>query len=308
MALDAINQLTSLLLLLTSAISLRVRQTVLFLAVVATLWSSAIIFSHSEGFIQTPALRQQLYGLVVFIAAGCFVLSAIVRLRAAVKTAVEIERERSFLARFVPPGTSLNLIDGGQRTSVEPRHACLMAIDIRGFSRLSREYAGNDVLRWLLQVRALVNETITVEGGVVDKYVGDGILAQFFEGAPADQASTAMRATVSIQERLENLNTQRCAAGLPPIRLIIALHAGDVLAGVLDDGSRAELTVLGQPMNVLSRIEREGKRRNADIVMSRVFASLLHGLDLDSRSWTIEERDRTTDTPKLIAIRMHAFA
>ena len=84
---------------------------------------------------------------------------------------------------------------------------------------------------------------------------------------------------------------------LPPLRVIVALHTGEVLAGVFDDGLRAEFTVLGPAMNALSRIERRAKEDDLDLVASKRFVRLLeqsaypdltlreHPVQVDRRAW-----------------------
>lgn len=270
-ATDAVSQIPGFLLLLASALTLSVKRTAAFAVLVSLSWAGVIAIGYGLGQTGASTVGHQVFGLASFLAATAFVLNGVVRLRRAVAAAIESERQRAFLSRFVPPGTS----DAEDWSGLRVRHACLLAVDIRGFSELTRTHPSPDVVKWLLEVRAAVNACVSAQGGVVDKYVGDGVLAQFFEGDPRRQARGALASAMEIQSRLSDLNQSRLTHGLPAIRLVTALHAGTVLAGVLDDGMRAELTVLGPAMNALSRVERRAKDDDIDVLASKRFARLL---------------------------------
>lgn len=302
---DTVSQLPAFLLLLQTSLSLRLDRTAAFSVVVVLVWAGGIALSAAVSESGRGTTGHQLFGLLAFIAASAFVLDGVARVKRALAAALTAERERSFLSRFVSPGTDLGLVGSDGRATIRRRHACLLSVDIRGFSELSRRHPSSDVLRWLLVVRSTVNEAVTAHHGVVDKYVGDGVLAQFFEGAPERQARAALAAALAVKKRLEEINTWRAQAGLPALRLVIALHAGEVLAGVLDDGMRAELTVLGPAMNALSRIERRAKNDNLDVLASKRFSRLL-GPNLPSglvRS-RLARRDADHDAPDVVSLTL----
>ncbi|MGA0594307.1 adenylate/guanylate cyclase domain-containing protein [Enterovirga sp. CN4-39] len=288
------------LLLLASGLALEPIRTAAFAALVVFPWAGAVAVAWTIGMAPSAALSAHLFSLASFVAASGFVLQGTARLRTAVRTSIRSERERAFLSRFVPPGT-------GPATGVRRRHACLLAIDIRGFSELSRRHAPDEVLSWLLQVRALVNAAIGEAGGSVDKYVGDAVLAQFFDGEPTRQATAALSAVLIIRARIEALNGGRAVRGLPEIRLVAVLHAGTLLAGILDDGFRAEMTVLGPAMNALGRIERRAKEEDLDLVASRRFVALL-GSELPNSLLVrpLPSRDGDRETPELVALATSA--
>ena len=150
-----------------------------------------------------------------------------------------------------------------------------MILDIRGFSRLSREHPPEAMVTALLAVRAVAQAAVSEQGGVVDKYIGDAVLAQFVFGQPGAQA--ALACTLSIRRRMAALNADRAREGLFTLRLVVALHAGDLLVGVFDDGVRAEYTVLGPAMNALARIETQAKAAEIEVAASGDFLDLLDG-------------------------------
>jgi class 3 adenylate cyclase len=204
------------------------------------------------------------------------VIDGMTRLRSAVARALRMEHERTQLARFVPDAVALDLAaeDGDSSLGIHRRHACLMVLDIRGFSRLSREHPSETMVAALLAVRAAAQAAVAEQGGLVDKYVGDAVLVQFVVGRPDVQARAALACALSIRRRLAALNARRAADGLFTLRVVVALHAGDLLVGVFDDGVRAEYTVLGPAMNALSRIEARAKAAEIEVAASGDFLAL----------------------------------
>lgn len=267
------SRLPAFLLLLESGLTLRPRQTAVFAALVAGVWSGALGLGLLYPGLGLPPAGPQAFGLLSFLVASAFVIEGAFRLRRGVATMLRLEHERATLARFVPAGIDLVRRDGA--TALQPRHACLLALDIRGFSALTRAWGEARVVEWLLSVRALAHAAVTERGGLVDKYVGDGVLAQFVAGAPAEQAAAALACVWEIEFRMQRMNEARRREGLPALALTASLHAGEVLVGVLDDGLRAEFTVLGPAMNALARVEARAKRENLAVAVSKRVMRLL---------------------------------
>jgi adenylate cyclase len=279
---DAVSRLPAFLLLLQTGLSMRVAQTVVFCGLVAACWSAAFLVGLVE-----PDLfpgpdtfpTAQVTGLATFVAAGLLVIDGVARLRNAVARALRMEHERTQLARFVPDTVALDLAaeDGDSALGVHRRHACLMILDIRGFSRLSREHPPEAMVAALLAVRAAAQAAVAEAGGLVDKYIGDAVLVQFVVGRPDAQAQAALACALAIRRRIAALNVSRAREGLFTVRVVVALHAGDLLVGVFDDGVRAEYTVLGPAMNALARIEAQAKAAEIEVAASGDFLDLLDG-------------------------------
>ncbi|KAB1073289.1 adenylate/guanylate cyclase domain-containing protein [Methylobacterium planeticum] len=305
---DAVSQLPAFLLLLQTGLRMRVLHTMLFAGVVTVAWGGAILIGlvHPEGFLGPQiTLSDQVPGLLTFAAASLVVIDGVRRLRSAVTAALRLEHERTLLARFVPGSVAVDLAREGGIGAVRHRHACLMAVDIRGFSALTRERPQEEVVRALLDVRALVHAAVTGHGGIVDKYVGDGVLAQFVVGTPAGQARAALACAGTIHDRLADLNRERRGSRLPVLRVMVALHAGEVLVGVFDDGLRAEFTVLGPAMNTLARIESRTKAADLALAASGDFVRLLTA-DPQIRFAPVESGEAAPGVPSLFSIEAGA--
>ncbi|GJD53389.1 hypothetical protein OPKNFCMD_6164 [Methylobacterium crusticola] len=271
---EVVSRLPAFLLLLESGLTLRLRHTIVFAALVTGIWAAVLAAGIAAGSpALAPSVGPQVFGLLSFVVASGFVIEGVARLRGTLEAMLRLEHERAALARFVPAGIDLVGPDGGG--ALHSRHACLLALDIRGFSALTRAFGETEVVGWLLAVRALCHAAVTAHGGLVDKYVGDGVLAQFIAGPPGAQAAAALACTREVQGRLRAMNRARRRAGLPALGLTASLHAGEVLVGVFDDGQRAEFTVLGPAMNALARIERRAKQEDLAIAVSKRFLRLL---------------------------------
>lgn len=305
----AVSRLPAFLLLLQTGLSMRVWHTTLFAALVSGAWGGTLLLAaiDPDHALLGPhvTLGEEVPGLLTFVAAGLVVIDGVRRLRGAVAAALRMERERTALARFVPDRVAGELASESGLAAVRSRHACLLALDIRGFSAFTRSHSQDDVVRALLDIRALTHVAVTAHGGIVDKYVGDGILAQFVVGRPGDQAEAALACVRTIAARVAALNRARRRSDLAALRTTIALHAGEVLVGVFDDGHRAEFTVLGAPMNLLARIEARAKAENLAVAASESFVQLLGP---DTRAGLVLDDLSASDCPDTRDTRLHAVA
>ncbi len=275
---DAVSRLPAYLLLLQTGLSMQVSHTLLFCAIVTASWVVAFLVGLAfpdlfPGF--NGDVPMQVIGLATFVATGLIVIDGVARLRRAVDRTLEVESERGRLARFVPNAIARDL--SSDALGIHRRHACLLILDIRGFSALSQRHAPEEMVSALMAVRAQAQGAVAAKGGIVDKYIGDAVLAQFVTGTPQEQAQAAAACALDIQARLAEVNTRRRAEDRFVIHTATAIHAGNLLVGVFDDGVRAEYTVLGPAMNMLARIEVRAKAANLAIATSEDIVRLLGG-------------------------------
>ena len=162
---------------------------------------------------------------------------------------------------YVPKALVLRLmrqreiLGGGGLESVQ-REVTVMFTDIRGFSRMAEHMAAADTAALLNEHFTLLAACIEAEGGTVDKFIGDSLMA--FWGAPEaqeDHAARALRAAHAIHHAVCADNRRRRAAGQAPIRVRIGLHSGPVVVGNIGSASRINYTIIGDTVNVAARIE-----------------------------------------------------
>jgi adenylate cyclase len=145
----------------------------------------------------------------------------------------------------------------------------ILFCDLRNFTALAEKRTAHDIVELLNEYFTEMVAVITAEGGVVDKYIGDNIMAVF--GAPvtrADDAVRATRAAIGMREALARLNARFVTRNGPELRFGIGLHTGEVVAGNIGSPSRMEYTVIGDAVNVASRLESATKELATDILIS----------------------------------------
>ena len=304
LATESFSLLPALLFVLQTGMRLQPRLTAVFALLVGAGWIStiAILFNTvSFGAEGAHVFVRQAVNFAAFMAASGFVFATTVWMRHATTSALRAQEERIILSRFLPAGVASEVVRAGGTASVAERHATLLSVDLRGSSAIARAYPHAVSVGWLLEFRRLIHDAVSVHGGVIDKYVGDGVLALFLGGDQAEQAAKALSAVEAAFRNLATLNDERGHAALPPLRIIAALHCGPVLAGVFDDGRRAEFTVLGPVMNDLSRIERRAKEEDRDVVASADLLRWLPRTELD-RVGTLALAARQPTLPRLFVL------
>lgn len=171
-------------------------------------------------------------------------------------------REEAVLKQYVPRSLSREVTRSGSATTaarVQP--VTLLVCDIRGFTPLSERLTPEETVALVNGYLAVVGPPISERGGIVDKYMGDGVLA-FFEGA--DHASRALDAAREMHAASSRANVDRPV----PLRIGVALHTGEVLLGSIGTPDRREYTVISDAVNVVSRLEELNKTYRSAIVAS----------------------------------------
>jgi adenylate cyclase len=188
----------------------------------------------------------------------------------------EREHIKDTFGRFVSRDVAAAVLDGRVPLQGERREVSILFQDIRGFTALSEKLDPATLLRVLNQFFTEVVAAVEAEGGVVKQFTGDGVMALF--GAPQsrpDHAERAVRAALSIVQRLASLNVLLREQGVPPLAIGIGVHVGEVIAGLIGPDERVEYGVVGEPVNLASRIESLTKEARAVILVSTDIAARL---------------------------------
>jgi adenylate cyclase len=190
---------------------------------------------------------------------------------------------RAFTA-YVPRSLVAKLVRTGDSDARRPREALVtvMFTDICGFTSISEQLPAQGGAELLNRQFAMQCEAIDAEGGTVDKFLGDGVMAFF--GAPdrlKGHGAAAVRAAVAIREALEADNRAAVDEGRGPIRIRIGIHTGRVIVGDIGASDRVNYTIVGDTVNVSQRLQELGKLVAADaecaIVISGETATRLNG-------------------------------
>ena len=153
---------------------------------------------------------------------------------------------------------------GGQKGFVT-----IFFMDIAGFTSLAESLSAEKTASMLFTVLDGFTEAVIAEGGVIDKYIGDSIMA--FWGAPLRTENDEIRACAAALRciaMLEQINERFSSEGLPPISVRIGIHSGDVIVGNLGSSRLFDYTVVGDPVNITSRLESANKLFHTKIIVS----------------------------------------
>jgi adenylate cyclase len=141
--------------------------------------------------------------------------------------------------------------------------------DIRGFTAFSEKRKPEEVVGMLNEYFAVMVKIINANGGIVDKFIGDAIMAVW--GVPKStkkDAHNAVKACLEMRRALADLNEVRMSRKEPPIQIGMGLHAGSAISGTIGSDERMEYTIIGNTVNTGSRIESSTKAFGADLLVS----------------------------------------
>ena len=181
----------------------------------------------------------------------------------------ERDRLRETFGRYVTRQVADHLLKGNVSLGGELVPVTVLFSDIRSFTSISETMEPRALLDFLNEYFTGMVESVMLHHGVVDKFIGDAIMAVF--GAPVphpDDPLNAVKAALDMRTRLEKINVAFKARGLPELRTGIGLHSGQVIAGNMGHAERMEYTVIGDAVNLASRLEGMTKELKCDVVMS----------------------------------------
>lgn len=192
----------------------------------------------------------------------------------------ERDRVRALLGKTVSPEIAHELLNSGLELGGEVREATILFSDLRGFTSYSETQSPADLVTQLNEYFTEVGTAVESEGGVIDKFIGDAIMAVF--GAPtftSDHADRAIRAARGLLKAEYLLNQKRAQRGQPPFRTGIGICTGEVVAGAIGSPSRCNYTVIGDAVNLASRMEGLTKEKSFDarIICAESTRALLQG-------------------------------
>jgi adenylate cyclase len=165
-------------------------------------------------------------------------------------------RFRDTFGRYVGRDVMQEVLAENPTLQGDRREVSVLVSDLRGFTTLSETMPAEQVAAHLNEYFPAMIDAIFAERGMVNDFIGDGILAVF--GAPlpdGDHAWRAARAALAMQTALETLNREWAARGIATLRMGIGIHTGMVFAGNVGGPSRIKYTVIGDTVNVTARLE-----------------------------------------------------
>ncbi|MCB9766498.1 MAG: adenylate/guanylate cyclase domain-containing protein [Alphaproteobacteria bacterium] len=229
-------------------------------------WQEPVVQAFGDS-IPGLAVYHAMKGLLIL---SCGVVSALVahQLRRRVQDSVALVRERDHIANLfgqhVSPDVARTLIAGAP--GQESRQIAMMFLDIRGFTTFSESRSAQEVVDYLNALLGPLLDVVAEHRGMVNKLLGDGFMAVF--GAPESDPNAARHGVRAARALLAEVDRLVAEEGLPATRIGIGLHLGDAVTGIVGSGERREYTVIGDTVNLASRVEGMCKQYDAQLLVT----------------------------------------
>ncbi|MBC7371142.1 MAG: HAMP domain-containing protein [Bdellovibrionaceae bacterium] len=181
----------------------------------------------------------------------------------------ERDKVKSLFSKFHGSSVAEDLIANDIGVGGQNKEVVVFFSDIRGFTAFSEKRKPEEVVAMLNEYFGVMVGVIARHGGVVDKFIGDAIMAIW--GAPKGSekdCEMALRACIEMRKGLNELNEKRIARGELPIMIGMGLHAGRAISGTIGSDERMEYTVIGNTVNTASRIEAATKAFGTDLLVT----------------------------------------
>jgi adenylate cyclase len=173
--------------------------------------------------------------------------------------------------------------------------------DLRGFTAMSEAMDPAELARFLSEFRERIAAPASAHGGIVDKYIGDAIMVVF--GAPRprdDDARRALCCAIDMADTIATWSAERVRQGRAPVSVAIGAHFGMAFAGVLSDGRLLEYTVIGDTVNIASRLADVPRPGHTQLLVSAQLVEAAGGLP-DASRWTNVPAQALPGHPRLLS-------
>ena len=217
------------------------------------------------------------------------------------------EREKLMVSfsKFTNKTIAKKAASGELALGGETRNATIFFSDIRSFTAMSEKMQPNEVVEFLNEYMTRMVECVNKTKGVVDKYIGDAIMAVWgapeSSGSPAQDAINAVAAALMMRAALFNFNKARREKGLAPVRIGCGINSGPVVAGQIGSNERMEYTVIGDAVNLASRTEALNKPFATDILITENTYNLIRGRVIVEEMPGVHVKGKT-DAIKMFAV------
>jgi adenylate cyclase len=218
----------------------------------------------------------------------------------------ERDNLRTTFGKYMTSSVMDHLLAGKVALGGESLRVTILFSDIRSFTTISESMDPQHLVGLLNEYFTEMVSIVMDEGGVVDKYIGDAIMAVF--GAPVpkpEDAVNAVRAAVRMRRALRTLNERLKSRNIAPLRTGIGIHTGEVVAGNIGSERRMEYTVIGDAVNLASRLESSTKELGVAVAISEDTYALTKHVILARtiREITVKGRNQPVMTYELLGMQ-----
>ena len=194
----------------------------------------------------------------------------------------DAKRAKSTLSRYMDPGLAAQILAGGNEDDIlggKDVVATVLFSDIRGFTTITEKLGAQGTVALLNDYFELMVDCISEQGGMLDKFIGDAIMAAF--GIPIahdDDEDRGLRAGISMITALRRWNVEREARGEMPVDMGLGLNTDRIVAGNIGSKKRMDYTMIGDGVNLAARLESACKQYSARILLSEFTVAKLKGV------------------------------
>jgi adenylate cyclase len=246
-------------------------------------WSLGLVVLSTGGLGYTNYMAWQ-GGLVLPMASLLVLILTLYVVNMAYGYLVEARSKRQFtelFGQYVPPELVDKMAEDPEKYSMEGKKETLTVLfsDVVGFTSISEKLSPQDLAAFINEYLTSMSQVIREEGGTLDKYIGDAIMA--FWGAPVSDANHATRGVIAalrMQQGLQVLRENFARKGWPSISIGIGLSSGEMTVGDMGSKVRKAYTVMGDTVNLGSRLEGISRQYGVGILVSQETVQLSSGI------------------------------
>jgi len=227
--------------------------------------------------------------------------------------ALEKTRIRQMFQQYLPPAVVKELIRNPELLALggEERVATMLFSDVQGFSRVAEGLAPTQLVALLNEYLTVMTDVVVEHGGIIDKYLGDALMAEFGVPVPVDDhAVRACRAALRMRDELARLRQGWKARGMPELHARIGINTGRVLVGNLGSFRMMDYTCMGDHVNLASRLEGVNKEYGTQILVSELTWKLVesHFVGREIDRVRVVGREEPVAIFELVAVREAAVS
>src|SRR5690349_7796693 len=193
-----------------------------------------------------------------------------VQIRKRILNSFSVVEERNRISRtfgeYVSPEVMGKLMDLKPDLRSENKNVCVMFLDIRNFTGFAEKRSPEEVVEYLESLFEFMIEIVNRHHGIINKFLGDGFMAVF--GAPLSDGGDCSNGVAAAREILTRVEEEVSLGRVLPTTVGIGLHAGEAVTGSIGSSLRKEYTVIGDVVNLASRIEKLNKRFQSHLLIS----------------------------------------
>ena len=195
--------------------------------------------------------------IVVFLIVATLLMMIVARSRRMVWKQAALERERSNLARYFSPAVVDQLAQQDDALAqIREQDAAVLFVDLQGFTSWSEQHTPSEAIGLLRDLHGRLEQAVFTHHGTLDKFMGDGMMATFGTPKPSpEDCANALGCVRAILDELAGWHATRSGAEEADVQISVGLHFGPVVVGDIGTDRRLELAVLGDTVNVASRLE-----------------------------------------------------